>query len=71
MTSFISNQFSFRPKDFTIDGIVAFTSNALRIIHNKTSCLSVYLNLSKAFDTINQDVLLKKLNHYGIRCVAG
>jgi hypothetical protein len=65
-----SNQFGFRPKHSTIDAIVTFTCDALRGIDNKASCLSVYLDLSKTFDTINHDILLKKLNHYGIRGVA-
>lgn len=27
----------------------------------------VFINLQKAFGTVNQEILLKKLNHYGIR----
>ena len=36
-------------------------------LHNKLSTLAVYVDFSKCFDTLNRDILLKKLAKYGIR----
>jgi hypothetical protein len=60
-------QYGFRPARSTIDAITEFTSDLLPALDNKQKCLGVYLDLSKAFDTINHQILLKKLDYYGIR----
>ena len=38
-------------------------------LNNKQYLMSVYLDFSKAFDTVNRDILLITLHHDGIRGV--
>ena len=60
-------QFGFRAGHSTCDAIAYYMNNLLDDKENKYHNLSVFLDLSKAFDTIDHELLLYKLNHYGIR----
>ena len=60
-------QYGFRPNRSTIDAATDLTFDVLSSLDRNDMCLSVYLDLSKAFDTINHKILLNKLEYYGIR----
>ena len=64
---FSPNQYGFRSKKSTTDAIIRFTDQCYTIINDHKTLLSIYLDFSKAFDTIDHTLLCKKLQSYGIR----
>ena len=51
-------QYGFKSNRSTIDDVTDLTSDVLSSLDRNDMCLSVYLDLSKAFDTINHRILL-------------
>jgi len=62
-----NNQFGFRKHYSTIDAVTKFITDASTYLDNKESVIGIFCDLSRAFDTINHDILLNKLRFYGIR----
>ena len=60
-------QFGFREGHSTIQAIIEITDNILEELQKKNMVAGIYLDLSKAFDTVCHKILLAKLEHYGIR----
>jgi len=61
------HQYGFRKGHSTDLAIVTVTENIQKALENKESVLGVYMDLSKAFDVLSHDILLKKVYYYGIR----
>ena len=60
-------QFGFRQKHSTTHALLKFLDKVAHSIDNKLHTIGIFLDFSKAFDTINHKILLQKLFHYGIR----
>jgi len=64
---FYDSQFGFRYKHSTIDAVTKFITDTCKAWDENEATLAVYLDLLKAFDTIDHIFLVKRLDFYGIR----
>jgi retron-type reverse transcriptase len=61
------HQYGFRKNRSTEHAIIDFVDKFAKAIDKGKYSVGVFLDFSKAFDTINYRILIKKLEHYGIR----
>ena len=62
-----SRQFGFRNKHSTTHALIDLNETIRKAIDDNEFACGVFLDFKKAFDTVNHGILLKKLEHYGVR----
>ena len=60
-------QFGFRQQYSTYHALINITKNIREALDEGNISCGVFVDLQKAFDTVDHKILLAKLNHYGIR----
>ena len=63
----VPNQFGFRAGFSTTHSLISITETIKKTIDDKKYGCGIFIDLKKAFDTVNHNILLQKLEHYGIR----
>lgn len=61
------SQHGFRRNHSTETAVLQFVSNIYKYLDDKLFVAGTFVDLSKAFDTLNHDVLINKLENVGIR----
>ena len=65
-----NRQFGFRKNNSTTYALLDLTERIKKSIDDKKYGCGLFIDLRKAFDTVNHKILLTKLEHYGVRGTA-
>ena len=61
------NQYGFRNNRSTSLAVIELLENVTNAIDAKQHTIGIFIDLKKAFDTIDHSLLLREMEHYGIR----
>ena len=64
---FFKSQYGFRSGHSTEFALLEITDRIIKDMDKNKYPVNIYMDLSKAFDTLNHQILLSKLSHYGFR----
>ncbi len=64
------SQYGFRNEHSTEFATLEVVDRLMTEMDKNVTPINIYLNLSKAFDTLDHQILLKKLQYYGNTCTS-
>ena len=70
MNCFYKLQFGFRSKHSTAHALIEITERIRKALDDDMAACGIFIDLQKAFDTVNHEILIDKLDYYGIRGVS-
>ena len=67
---YFNSQYGFRKKHSTEFAVLELLDKTIKYMNSGDVPISIFLDLSKAFDTLDHDILLAKLSYYGVKSTA-